>query len=77
MHAVDDISFHIDPSETLAVVGESGCGKSTTGRSILNARRALLNPWLITVHKVGSDNFYCIFTVHRADKSYSHDEFTV
>jgi glutathione transport system ATP-binding protein len=35
VHAVDDISFHIDPGETLAVVGESGCGKSTTGRSLL------------------------------------------
>ena len=35
VHAVDDITFHIDPRETLAVVGESGCGKSTTGRSIL------------------------------------------
>jgi glutathione transport system ATP-binding protein len=35
VHAVDDITFHIDPSETLAVVGESGCGKSTTGRSLL------------------------------------------
>ncbi|MBU2089147.1 MAG: ATP-binding cassette domain-containing protein, partial [Alphaproteobacteria bacterium] len=33
--AVDDISFHINQGETLAVVGESGCGKSTTGRLIL------------------------------------------
>ncbi|MFA1822235.1 ABC transporter ATP-binding protein [Virgibacillus oceani] len=33
--AVDDISFYIDSRETLSVVGESGCGKSTTGRAIL------------------------------------------
>jgi len=33
--AVDDVSFHIDKGETLAVVGESGCGKSVTARSIL------------------------------------------
>ena len=35
VHAVDDISFKINKSETLSIVGESGCGKSTTGRSIL------------------------------------------
>src|SRR5262249_34578725 len=33
--AVDGVSFHIDRGETLALVGESGCGKSTVGRAIL------------------------------------------
>ena len=33
--AVDNISFKIKKSETLSIVGESGCGKSTTGRSLL------------------------------------------
>ena len=35
LHAVDDISFTIDSGNTLGVVGESGCGKSTMGRAIL------------------------------------------
>jgi oligopeptide transport system ATP-binding protein len=35
VHAVDDVSFEIQPGETLGLVGESGCGKSTTGRAIL------------------------------------------
>ena len=34
--AVDDVSFQIFRGETLGVVGESGCGKSTTGRLVLN-----------------------------------------
>ncbi|MCA3388090.1 MAG: ATP-binding cassette domain-containing protein, partial [Roseomonas sp.] len=33
--AVDGVSFHVEAGETLAVVGESGCGKSVTAMSIL------------------------------------------
>ncbi|WP_211462593.1 dipeptide ABC transporter ATP-binding protein [Collimonas silvisoli] len=35
VHAVEQINFDLYPGETLALVGESGCGKSTTGRSLL------------------------------------------
>ena len=35
VHAVDDVSFSINKGETLGLVGESGCGKSTIGRTIL------------------------------------------
>lgn len=39
VHAVDGVSFDVKKGETLGLVGESGCGKSTTGRTILQLYR--------------------------------------
>ena len=35
VHAVNDVSFGVHPAETFGLVGESGCGKTTTGRTII------------------------------------------
>ncbi len=40
LHAVDGVDFFIDKGETLGLVGESGCGKSTTGRVVLRLLEA-------------------------------------
>jgi peptide/nickel transport system ATP-binding protein len=40
LHAVDDVNLHINKGETLGLVGESGCGKSTTGRVLLRLLEA-------------------------------------
>src|SRR5262245_8725350 len=51
VHAVSDISLDVLEGETLGLVGESGCGKSTTGRAILR----LPGPRLGTVELEGRD----------------------
>ena len=35
LHAVDDVSFSLESGKTLGVVGESGCGKTTLGKTII------------------------------------------
>ena len=51
VYAVDGVSFEIAPGETLGLVGESGCGKSTVGRTLLK----LMEPTAGSIRVNGTD----------------------
>jgi oligopeptide/dipeptide ABC transporter ATP-binding protein len=65
VHAVDNVSFEIYPGETLGLVGESGCGKTTTGKVILY----LEQPTSGTVRFAGSDVFKTFGKGGKAEES--------
>jgi oligopeptide transport system ATP-binding protein len=64
VHAVDHISFDINKQETFALVGESGCGKTTTARLILN----LIEPTSGEVIIEGENIFEKFKSADRAEK---------
>ena len=51
VHAVENVSFDLRPGETLSLVGESGCGKSTTGRTLMR----LMEPQSGSIFVDGTD----------------------
>lgn len=53
VHAVEQVSFDLYPGETLALVGESGCGKTTTGRSLAQLERPRAGKILFDGQDVG------------------------
>ncbi|MCG8619340.1 MAG: ABC transporter ATP-binding protein [Desulfobacterales bacterium] len=60
IHAVDDVSFSVNKGETLGIVGESGCGKTTLGRCIMG-----LYP--LTAGKITLDG-QCLSTLNAVEK---------
>lgn len=64
VHAVDNVSFHISEGETLGLVGESGCGKTTTGKVILYLEK----PTSGSVLFEGMDVFETFENRHQTDQ---------
>ena len=63
IRAVDGVSFHIEKGETLGLVGESGCGKSTTGRALVRLekmKRGKVTLGELDVHRARGKNLLAI-----------------
>ncbi|MGN6486752.1 MAG: ABC transporter ATP-binding protein [Devosia sp.] len=65
VRAVDGVSFSLRPGETLGLVGESGCGKSTTGRCIIGLERLTAGTVTFDGQDVGSANAASLKAIRR------------
>ena len=54
VHAVENVSFDLQAGETLAIVGESGCGKSTTGRSLMHLIKPTSGEVMVEGRNIGN-----------------------
>ncbi|MFZ4396563.1 MAG: ATP-binding cassette domain-containing protein, partial [Kiritimatiellia bacterium] len=55
VHAVDGVSFAIQPGETLGLVGESGCGKTTLGRAVIGLENPTSGTLRLTGVEIGAN----------------------
>ena len=75
VHAVEDVSFDLHPGETLALVGESGCGKSTTGRAIMRLNTPATGEILVGGHNIATAKSRDLKALRRSAQMIFQDPF--
>lgn len=75
VHAVDEVSFSIAPGETLGVVGESGCGKSTTARLLVHLLEPDAGTILLDGRPIGVTNGVSLTDARRQVQMVFQDSF--